>query len=193
VTDGAAAARGSPGPVPEVALEYRRALPGDAEGLARLMGEPEVLAGTLQLPMPSVEMWRKRLEAQAGDLSHLSVVALAAGTVVGNAGLHPVSGSLRTRHVAALGICVSHRWWGRGIGAELMRRLLDWADNWAGLLRIELGVYADNERAIRMYRRFGFELEGTQRAFALRDGVYVDSLMMARLHPRPPQLPGANR
>jgi putative acetyltransferase len=71
--------------------------------------------------------------------------------------------------------------------------LLDWADNWAGLLRIELGVYADNERAIRMYRRFGFELEGTQRAFALRDGVYVDSLMMARLHPRPPQLPGANR
>ena len=45
-----------------------------------------------------------------------------------------------------------------------MRRLLDWADNWAGLLRVELGVYADNERAIALYRKFGFELEGCQRA-----------------------------
>jgi putative acetyltransferase len=31
--------------------------------------------------------------------------------------------------------------------------------------------------------------EGTQRAFALRDGRYVDCHMMARLHPNPPQLP----
>ena len=56
---------------------------------------------------------------------------------------------------------------------ELMRRLLDWADNWAGLLRIELGVFSDNARAIALYRKFGFELEGTQRAWALREGVFI--------------------
>jgi len=92
-------------------------------------------------------------------------------------------------HVAVLGISVVPDWQRRGVGNELLRRLLDWADNWAGYLRIELGVYADNEPAIALYRKFGFVHEGTQRAYALRDGQYVDSHMMARLHPNPPQLP----
>jgi putative acetyltransferase len=172
-------------------VEFRRASVADAEGLTRLMSEPDVLRNTLQLPLPNVEVWRKRLEAQIADPLQIHVLAVHADELVGSAGLHPVSGSLRTRHAAHLGMCVAKSWWGRGIGSELMRRLLDWADNWAGLLRVELGVYPDNERAIALYRRFGFELEGCQRALALRDGVYVDSLMMARLHPNPPQLPGA--
>jgi putative acetyltransferase len=40
-----------------------------------------------------------------------------------------------------------------------------------------------------LYRRHGFVVEGTHRAYALRDGAYVDALSMARLHPRPPVLP----
>ena len=172
-------------------VEFRRASVADAEGLTRLMGEAEVLRNTLQLPLPSVEVWRKRLEAQVTDPLQIHVLAVHGTQLVGSAGLHQVSGSLRTRHAAHLGICVATSWWGRGVGSELMRRLLDWADNWAGLLRVELGVYPDNERAIALYRKFGFELEGCQRALALRDGEYVDSLMMARLHPNPPQLPAS--
>jgi L-phenylalanine/L-methionine N-acetyltransferase len=170
-------------------VEFRRASLADAEGLTRLMSQPEVLRNTLQLPLPSGEVWRKRLEAQIADPLQIHVLAVHGVELIGSAGLHPVSGSLRTRHGAHLGMCVATTWWGRGVGTELMRRLLDWADNWAGLLRIELGVFSDNERAIALYRKFGFELEGRQRAWALRDGEYVDSLMMARLHPRPPQLP----
>jgi len=170
-------------------VEFRRASLADAEGLTRLMGQSEVLHNTLQLPMPSAEIWRKRLDAQIADPLQIHVVAVHGVELIGSAGLHPVTGSLRTRHVAGLGMCVAPAWWGRGVGSELMRRLLEWADNWAGLLRIELGVFSDNERAISLYRNFGFELEGTQRAWALRDGVYTDSLMMARLHPNPPRLP----
>lgn len=173
------------------AVGYRRAAPADADGLARLMSQREVLANTLQLPLAAGEVWRKRLEKQLDDPQQLHVVAVCNGELIGSGGLHPVSQSLRTRHVAGLGMVVAHDWWGRGIGSGLMERLLDWADNWAGLLRVELGVYVDNERAIALYRKFGFEVEGTQRALALRDGVFVDSLMMARLHPRPPQLPGS--
>ena len=61
----------------------------------------------------------------------------------------------------------------------------------ADVLRLELTVYVDNARAIALYRKFGFEVEGTHRAYALRDGAYVDALCMARLHPNPPTLPPA--
>ena len=57
------------------------------------------------------------------------------------------------------------------------------------LLRLELVVFVDNEAAIRLYRKHGFVIEGTHRAFALRKGAFVDAYAMARLHPRPPGLP----
>jgi len=87
----------------------------------------------------------------------------------------------RRKHAGAIGICVHEEWQGKGVGAVLMRAILDLADNWLNITRLELEVYADNEAAIRLYERFGFELEGTMRQHAFRDGQYVDSKMMARL------------
>ena len=87
----------------------------------------------------------------------------------------------------SLGICVAAPAQGRGVGKALMAALLDYADNWAQVLRTELKVYCDNERAIGLYKRFGFEIEGTMRADALRNGEYVDVYAMARLHPSPPR------
>jgi putative acetyltransferase len=172
-----------------VGIEYRRAEPRDAEALAQFMADPAVFAGLLQLPYPGVEAWRKRLESRAHEQDQLHLLALAEGIVVGSAGLQSLAWTPRRRHVAGLGISVAAAWQGKGVGDELMRRLLEWADSWAGYLRIELTVYVDNARAIALYRKHGFVEEGVNRAHALRDGVYVDSLMMARLHPRPPQLP----
>jgi len=108
-----------------------------------------------------------------------------AGEVVGGAGLHPVGTSPRRRHVMAIGIHVAPRAQGRGVGAALMQSLCDYADRWLGLLRLELSVYTDNLRAQSLYRRFGFVDEGVRRCDALRDGVYVDTLAMARLNPVP--------
>jgi len=54
------------------------------------------------------------------------------------------------------------------------------------VLRIELTVYTDNAGAIALYEAFGFRIEGTHRAYALRRGVYEDVYAMARLHPKPP-------
>jgi putative acetyltransferase len=172
-----------------VGIEFRRAEPGDAEALAQLMADPAVFAGLLQLPYPGVEAWRKRLESRAHEQDQLHLLAVTEGTVIGSAGLHSLAWTPRRKHVAGLGIAVAAAWQGKGVGDELMRRLLDWADNWAGYLRLELTVYVDNARAIALYRKHGFVEEGISRAHALRDGVYVDSLMMARLHPRPPRLP----
>jgi L-phenylalanine/L-methionine N-acetyltransferase len=167
----------------------RRVRPSDAEGFVRMMQEPAVYSQLLQLPFPDAEMWRARLSAQPanGHNADMHLVAEVQGEIVASAGVHAIGPYLRRRHVMSLGMSVSVPWQGRGVGTALMQALMDYADNWLGVLRIELGVYADNLRAQALYRKFGFELEGRQRAYALRDGQFVDSLMMARLHPNPPR------
>ena len=89
----------------------------------------------------------------------------------------------RRKHVGAIGISVHADWQGKGVGKELMRAIIDLADNWLNLTRLELEVYADNEAAIHLYERFGFEIEGTLRQHAFRDGRYIDSKVMGRLRP----------
>ena len=140
---------------------------------------PKVFAGTLQLPYPSREHWRRQL-AETSEGSY-NLVAVAGDRVVGMLGLDTFPNKPRRRHVGTIGISVHDEWQGKGIGTALMRAGLDLADNWLNLRRLELEVYADNEAAIRLYEGFGFELEGTLRQHAFRNGHYVDSKMMARL------------
>ena len=54
-------------------------------------------------------------------------------------------------------------------------------EKWLNLARIELTVFTDNEAAIALYRKFGFEIEGTLRKYAFRDGEFVDAYAMARI------------
>jgi putative acetyltransferase len=54
--------------------------------------------------------------------------------------------------------------------------------NWLNLTRLELEVYSDNEPGLRLYKKFGFEIEGLKKKFTFRAGQYVDAYAMARLH-----------
>jgi len=162
-------------------IVIRRAEPADAEAIHDTFLGPSVIAGTLQLPYPSLEMWRKRLaEVPAEDYI---LVATIAGEVIGNLGLHAAAKSPRRRHVGALGMSVRDDRQGRGIGSALLRAAIELADGWLNYQRLELSVYTDNLAALHVYRKFGFAIEGTCRAYAFRDGRYVDAYQMARLHP----------
>lgn len=167
---------------PEVII--RAAEPADAAGISALLGRIGTVEGTLQVPdMPIAS----RLEfLQRVEPRDCKLVAVADGQVVGHAGLHSVGLSLRRAHARILGIGIAPEWQGRGIGRRMIERLLDWADNWGGVLRIELHVHADNDRAMVLYRSLGFAEEGRHSGYALKAGRYVDSLSMARLHPNPP-------
>ena len=170
-------------------ITIRRASPKDAAAVAQLMADPAVYPGLLQMPYASEERWHTMLsESQAAGKPDLLLVAESNGELVGQAGLHPVGPAIRRRHVMGLGISVAGSRHGQGVGSALMKALCDYADNWLGLLRIELTVYTDNAAAIALYRKFGFETEGTMRGYGLRDGQYVDVFAMARLHPNPPRI-----
>jgi L-phenylalanine/L-methionine N-acetyltransferase len=169
-------------------ITVRRASVKDAAAYARVMGHPEVFPQLLQVPFNDEEVWKARLaENTAPGKTDLHLVAELDGEVVGNCGLHASSPQLRRRHAMALGIAVAHEAHGRGVGSALMRAMCDYADNWVQALRMELTVFTDNHRAIALYRKFGFVLEGTHRGYAMRHGEYVDVHSMARWHPQPPK------
>lgn len=159
----------------------RPAEPTDYEALREMMAQPKVVAGTLQLPFPSAEMWRQRIaEYPAGD--HL-LVALVKGRVVGHVGIHAAGKSIRRRHAAMIGMGVHDEYHGQGVGSALLAAALDLADNWMQISRVELTVFVDNTAAIALYRKFGFEIEGTHRQYAFRAGDWADTYSMARLRP----------
>ena len=164
-----------------MSIHIRHAEPGDYEALYQLYSQPQVIHGTMGIPYPSLESWEKRLTDTANDLCNL--VALLDNAVVGHAVLCSKSTSPRRRHAATLGIAVHDQYHGKGVGKALMHALLDLADNWLNLARIELNVFSDNQHAIALYQKYGFEIEGTHRAFAFRAGQYADGLSMARLSP----------
>ncbi|AVQ46827.1 GNAT family N-acetyltransferase [Clostridium botulinum] len=99
--------------------------------------------------------------------------------IVGVVGLN-VNSNPRTRHTASLGMMVHKAYQGTGIGKKLMSEILDLADNWLMLVRIELGVFTDNEKAIKLYGKFGFKIEGTKKYAAIKNGRYADEYIMAR-------------
>lgn len=161
------------------AIQIRAIEPEDWPDVTEICNQPNFIAGTLQLPFRSQAYRRKRLEETSPGRLHLG--AVIEGKLIGTASLTWLEG--RRAHVGQIGMGVHDAWAGRGAGAALMAALLDTADRWLGLTRVELTVFADNVRAIGLYERFGFTREGLHRNFALRDGVLVDALAMARLTP----------
>jgi L-phenylalanine/L-methionine N-acetyltransferase len=162
-------------------LQIRRAEPDDYRAVYEIYSCPKAMAGTLQLPYPSLEDWRQRLAAPVADTYNL--VAVVGERVVGILGLHTFPNRPRRRHAGGIGVGVHDEWQGKGVGTALVRAGVEMADKWLNLTRLELEVYTDNEPAIRLYERFGFVREGLLRQHAFRDGRYVDAYMMARLRP----------
>jgi putative acetyltransferase len=156
----------------------RAAEPADVEALHAIFRCPGVVANTLQLPWRSLEATRSRFGGPRPGM-HL-LVAVVDDRVVGNLGLE-VEQTDRRRDVASLGMSVHDDYQHQGIGTALMRAMVDLADNWLGLRRIELEVWTDNAPAIHLYDKFGFVVEGTARQFARRAGSFVDAYYMARM------------
>jgi putative acetyltransferase len=164
---------------PPTSFNIRRTELADCEALNQIFTCPRVIWGTLQLPFPSAEAWKKRLtESPEGTIN---LVACAGEEVVGQLGLHTFPNWPRRRHVGQIGMAVRDDWQGKGAGTALMQAVVDLADKWLNLNRLELKVYTDNEPAIRLYKKFGFVTEGTLLQFAYRDGEFVDVYTMARL------------
>ena len=158
----------------------RRAEPGDYEAVHRIFSSPKVIWGTMQVPFPSLEIWKKRMVEPAEGVYGL--VAISEGEIIGHLGLHTYPTFPRRRHAGRIGMAVRDDRQGQGAGSALMQGCIDLADRWLNITRLELEVYTDNEPAVALYKKCGFVIEGTLLRFAFRDGQFVDAYSMARLH-----------
>ena len=129
------------------------------------------------ISMVEEEKWWEGFLERKND--HIFAIETKDGTYIGNIGLHGIE---RENRRAQLGIIIGDkRFWGKGYGTDAIRALLNWAFSYLNLNRISLTVYAYNERAIRCYRKAGFQYEGKMRQARYTDGQYHDELVMGVL------------
>lgn len=163
-------------------LTIRPLHPDDAEPLYQMLRHPAVSHSTLQLPSQEIGRWEQRTRQSQPTFHRL--VAVTGGELVGNIGLfQPLNP--RLWHAAGLGMSVHPDYWGRGVGSAMLDAILDLADNWLNLKRVELEVHVDNPAAIHLYQKFGFEIEGRKQFHTYGRGGWVDTYFMGRLRTRP--------
>lgn len=153
----------------------------DATQINAIRRQVGVYPNMLSLPSERSER-SERFLSNLSDNEHIFVAVSSEddNLVLGLIGLH-VSPSPRMRHSGSIGLSVHQDYQGKGIGKALMATAIDLADNWLMLKRLELGVLDGNERALSLYKAFGFEVEGMKRASVARAGVYVDETLMSRI------------
>lgn len=87
----------------------------------------------------------------------------------------------RIKHTATFVIGVEQAHWGKGISSSLMTEMFHWVEK-NEIKRIELEVVSENKRAIELYKKYGFEVEGVKRKdHDIGNGQYLDTLIMAKL------------
>ncbi len=171
----------NPPPLADFASEDVRIRPprhGDTTDLHACFSHPLVARTTLQLPSQEIGATTKRVETQNKGLHRF--VADVGGKAVGMISLYQ-SNNPRMAHSASMGMMVHPAYWGKGIGSQLMAAIVNLADNWLNVQRIDLEVNVDNPAGVRLYHKFGFEIEGTKRWHAFGDGRLADSFFMARI------------
>ncbi|CAL1521590.1 GNAT family N-acetyltransferase [Chitinophaga sp. MM2321] len=166
-------------------LVIRLPKPNDAAGLLanfqRMTRETDFLLFThseaLDLDLESEEDF---INTYLDTPDQLMLVAVVKGLLVGSITVNH-SGYRKKAHIAEMGIAVEHAWSNLGIGRRLMTAMIRWAKEHEGLEIIYLNVFSTNEKAMQLYRNFGFmECGRLPQGILQREGHYADLVTMYR-------------
>jgi len=169
-------------------VHFRSALLSDIEALFAAINSVAAEKWYIGTVAFSLEELRPHLEKLIATPMP-PVLALDGETVVGWCDIMAGKAANGFGHVGRLGMGVRREWRRRGIGRQLLETCLRQASK-AGLEKVELEVYPDNQSAVLLYRHFGFVEEGLRRQARKLDGRYQDIEHMA-LWLRPAQAPQA--
>ncbi|MEC2056028.1 GNAT family N-acetyltransferase [Peribacillus psychrosaccharolyticus] len=161
----------------------RSAHESDAESLSELRvkidGETENMDREKGKAFIDIPGFKEIIKFDSESHRNLFLVAVIHNQIVG---FSRCEGSVLKRfsHKIEFGVCVAKEYWGYGIGKTLLTESILWADT-NGIKKITLNVLETNEKAIILYKKHGFEIEGVlKKDKLLSDGHYYNTLMMGR-------------
>lgn len=126
----------------------------------------------------TVEKEQAFITSFANNMQHLLLLAVIDGQIAGSVSVRQHERK-KQAHVGDLGIAILHQYWNMGIGRRLMTATMRWAEQHAVLEIIHLGVLVSNERAIQLYRNFGFQEYGRlPGGLKQADGTFGDLINM---------------
>lgn len=153
----------------------------DADPMWEIIADPEVVRFTFE---PGTDLTLERLRSWYGtraeqpDRLDLAVTDRVTSELVGEVVLYEVDPHARSCTFRTL---IGPRGRGRGLGTEATRLIVGHGFEQLGLHRIQLEAYSHNRRALRVYEKAGFVVEGVRREAQFRDGAWVDEVLMAIL------------
>lgn len=163
----------------------RSAVPEDAKALSELRvqidGESENLDREPGEGFIDTPCFEQLVSADTENQKNLFLVAVVDDVIVGFSRCegNPLK---RFAHKVEFGICVSQAFWGYGIGSNLLKESIFWADS-SGIHKIALYVLETNVNAMRLYKKLGFEVEGVlKNDKILSDGKFYNTIAMGRLN-----------
>ena len=144
-------------------LEYLKKVGGESDNLT---------FGAEGLPF-DVKSEEKYIESLENSTTSAMFFAKCDGRIIGDASFSSVNRE-RIKHRGELGISVLKDYWGQGVGSRLMEAVIDFAENVAECEIIHLSVRSDNDRAINLYKKYGFEKIGQFNGYIKIDGEYIN-------------------
>ena len=159
-------------PLPEDAaalLEYLRVTAGETDFLSRY---PEECTMTL-------EQEEAFLRNALQSTDSIMILCEVEGKLAGNCELSRHNRQ-KTKHRASIGIALLREFWGQGIGTAMFEEIHRLTKSWE-VEQLELEVFADNHRAIALYKKMGFYIASEHpNAFKRKDGTYVNEYLMIK-------------
>ncbi|OCA85073.1 GNAT family N-acetyltransferase [Pseudobacillus wudalianchiensis] len=161
----------------------RSAIRKDAEELSsvrlQIDGETENLDREKGEAFIDTQGFESLIQADTENEKNLFLVAVANDRIVG---FSRCEGNFlkRLAHKVEFGIGILQDYWGLSIGTNLLKESIAWADS-SGITKITLQVLESNDKAIHLYKKFGFKVEGVlEHDKILSDGLYYNTVVMGR-------------
>ena len=161
----------------------REAVPDDAEKMISYLnqvgGESDYLIhGENEFLVP-VEGVRRKLAMSKESENNIILIAIENEQIIARAVLEGYSAA-RIRHRAYFSLSVRKEYWNRGIGTEMIKRIIEQAKKMK-IRSIELEVISDNERGIHLYHKMGFADIGIYKDYFYVNGMFKDAIVMQKI------------
>jgi len=146
------------------------------------LGAGSEFAYQINTPYESMKAQYQKNLTEHNTMDHgqvFSVYASATGDHIGRCDYRDLNLIKRT---AKIGLLIGEKeYWGRGYGQDIVETLVNHLFNDLNLNRIELDTWSGNQRAVRLYEKCGFQVEGRLRQNEFVNGTYYDTVLMGLL------------